>query len=206
MSNTPDESERTAADDAQHEYGADLPVTVSQRVSVVVERRPSENRWIDETWMPVGIVPAAEDRDTWRLLREADGVETYLAATLTLSLHRSEVEAYKLNLSNDVPTVLIVMTPSESGDMPYDVVLATCAAYEAEGYLMGGDELVEPVPMPPAFIAWVKEFADARYAPAAFVKRHRDKAPALVDHKFGKDPIFARTGRYEAGEDDGDGL
>ena len=42
--------------------------------------------------------------------------------------------------------------------------------------------------------------------PDTFVKRQRDTAPALVEHKFGKDPIFEKTGRYlSASKDEGNG-
>lgn len=174
------------------------PLSVSTRIGVVVERRPSQNRWIDEVWMPVAVIPGLEAGEPWQVMREADGVRTYLACTLSLSLHRAEVEAYKLNLSETAPKVLIVLSPAETGDMPYTVTLATCAPYEAEGYLMGGGEIVEPVPMPPEIIAWVKRFIDSHYREEPFVKRRRDEAQALVDHKFGKDPIFDRPGRYPA--------
>lgn len=85
------------------------PLSVSTRIGVVVERRPSQNRWIDEVWMPVAVIPGLEAGEPWQVMREADGVRTYLACTLSLSLHRAEVEAYKLNLSETAPKVLIVL-------------------------------------------------------------------------------------------------
>ena len=183
---------------------SDPPLQVSTSVGVVVERRESENRWIDEIWMPVGVIPAYPAGEPWRLMREAGGVKTYLARVVSLSLHRAEVESYKLNLSEPVPKVFIVMTRDEDGALPYRVELATCAAYEAEGYLTSGDVIVEPVPMPPELAVWVQDFIDSHDTPDEFIKRKRDKAPALVDHKFGKDPIFEKTGRYASGKGDGD--
>ena len=184
--------------------GGKAPVRASIDVGVVVERRASQNRWIDETWMPVSVIAGAPVGEPWRLMREADGVRSYLARVLTLTLHRSEVESYRLNLGEPVPRVFVVMTPAEEGAMPYEVLLVTCASYEAEEYLTGGDAIVEPVPMPPELLAWVADFIDMHGEPDTFVKRQRDTAPALVEHKFGKDPIFEKTGRYASGKGDGD--
>ena len=184
--------------------GSRPPLQVSISVGVVVERRESESRWVDEVWMPVGVIPAYPAGEHWQLMREAGRVKAYLARVVSLSLHRAEVEAYKLNLSEPMPKVFIVMMPHGEGDFPYEVELATCAPYEAESYLMEGEEIVEPVPMPPELIAWVKDFIDGHYQPDGFVKRQRDTAPALVQHQFGKDPIFGKAGRYASGRGDGD--
>ena len=58
--------------------------------------------------------------------------------------------------------------------------------------------------MPPELIAWVKAFIDGHYKPDGFIKRQREAASGLVDHQFGKDPIFEKTGRYASGQGDGD--
>lgn len=179
----------------------DRPIRASMSVGVIVEKRASKNVWIDEIWMPVGVVPAAPVGEAWRVIHEEDGLVRYVARVTSLTLHRSEVEAYKLNLSGPQPHVYVVLSPDMDGDMPYEVILATCAPYEAEGYMESGGEIVEPVPMPDEVAAWVKDFIDDHYHPEPFIKRKRDKAHRPADHKFGKEPIFEKGGRYASGTD-----
>ena len=183
---------------------AEISRTMSISVGVVVERRASSNRWVSETWMPVAVVAGAPVGEPWRIMHEEEGVTRYLARVLDLTLHRAEVESYKVNLNEPVPHVYAVLTETQDGPMPYEVVLVTCAPYEAEDYLVGDGEIVEPMAMPPEVLAMVERFIEAHDKPTEFRKRKRDKAAALEEQRFGKEPIFARTGRRDAPGDGGE--
>ncbi len=186
--------------------GAAPPRTTSISLGVVVERRASSNRWVSETWMPVAVVAGAPVGEPWRIMHSEDGMTRYLARVLELTLHRSEAEAYKVNLSEPVPHVYVVLTEADDGDIPYEATLVTCAPYEAEGYLVDDGAIVEPVPMPQDVLAMVEDFVEAHYKPVEFRKRRRDAPPAMEEQRFGKDPIFDPDARHQTPPgDDGTG-
>lgn len=170
-------------------------------VGIVVERRDSDNRWVDETWKPVGIIAGAPPVEGWRELAAGEGWRRYHAATVPLELHRTDAESYKYNLSTRTPSIFVVMAP-DSGDCPWRVLLATASAYEGESYLTSDELMVEAVPMPPEIGAFVRDFADAHFDPEPFRKRKRDRPPALEEAKFGKEPIFQRRRAGESGPED----
>ena len=150
--------------------------TASIRLGVVLERRPGVSRWAQWAWKASSVIPGAGDAD-WREMREEDGVTEYHAATATLELHRSDVEAYRVSLTMTPPTVFVVLRETTTSDpeRPYQVHAVTASAYEAQDYLDSGEEIVEPVPMPEGLIAWVRDFTDTHFHEEPFVKRKRDK-------------------------------
>ena len=163
-------------------------------VGIVVERRESKSPWIDAVWKPVSIIPGAPAIEGWRELASGEGWRQFHAATVTLELHHTDSESYKYNLSTRTPSVFVVMEPAGEGDMPWQVLLATASAYEGESYLTSDEGMVEAVPMPDEIKAWVRDFAEAHFAPEPFKKRKRDRTPAMEEEKFGKQPIFERGG------------
>lgn len=145
-------------------------------VGVVLERRPGVTRWIKHVWHPVAVLPGAGHAD-WKLLRQAGETREYHAATLPLALHRADVEAYKVSLTMTPPAVFVVLRKSEDPDDSHDIHVhaVTASAYEGQDYLDSGEEIVEPVPMPPGLIAWIRDFTDAYFKETPFIKRRRDK-------------------------------
>lgn len=149
---------------------------VSIPLGVVVRRTPGVTRWARHSWKPVAVLPGAPPAD-WRLLREDGETREYHAATMPLSLHRTEVEAYKVSLTMEPPAVFVVLRPADTADAVHDVYIhaVTASAYEAQDYLDSGEEIVEAVPMPEGLVAWVRDFVDGHYEEAPFVKRKRDR-------------------------------
>lgn len=150
---------------------------VSLSVGVVVRRQPGVTRWAKWIWKPVAVLPGAAPA-TWReLRREGEAVE-YHAATVTLELWRTDAEAYLVSLSMTPPAVFVVLRKDPQGtpELPYKVHAVTASAYEAQDYQDSGDEIVQPVAMPPGLIAWIEEFATRHMTDEAFVKRQRDRA------------------------------
>jgi len=145
-------------------------------VGVVIRRSPSVSRWATWAWKVVDVLPGAAPAD-WRVLREEDGVTEYHAATLPLTLHRRETEAYRVALAMDPPSVYVVLRPAEpdEGTRDYTVFLVTASSYEAQDYLDSGEEIVEQVPAPPGLVAWIRDFVDEHHVEEEFRKRRRDR-------------------------------
>ncbi len=146
-------------------------------VGVVIRRSPSISRWAKWSWKVVDVLPGAPDAD-WRVLREGNGVTEYHAATLPLTLHRRETEAYKVALAMEPPSVYVVLRPTEPDDddpHEYKVFLVTASSFEAQDYLDSGEEIVEQVPAPPGLVAWIRDFVDEHHVEEEFKKRRRDR-------------------------------
>ena len=145
-------------------------------LGVVLARRPGVTRWATHSWQAHAVLPGAGPAN-WRVLREEDGVTEFHAATLPLTLHRADVEAYKVSLSMKQPTVFVVLRPSEDPADEWDVYVqaVTASAYEAQDYLDSGNEQVEPVVMPEGLVAWVRDFVDDHFEEVPFIKRRRDR-------------------------------
>ncbi len=175
--------------------GQALQAEVSIRVGVVVERRRLDNRWAQWSWRPVAVFTDAPDIDAWRVLVADGDVTRFHAGTVTVTLHRKLVEAYKVNLARDEPSFWVVLRDAEeedADDMPYVVSTVTASPYEAQNYADTGEGLIEPVPVPPQLIGWLVEFVRAHPEQEVFKKRKRDRLK-VEELKFGKEPIFSRT-------------
>ena len=94
-----------------------------------------------------------------------------------MELWRTDTEAYRVALTNEPPTVYVVMRLSEDPDSPHEmqIVGVTASPYEAQDYCDTGEEIVEPVPMPPGLVAFVREFVERHHVEEEFVKRRRDR-------------------------------
>lgn len=142
-------------------------------VGVVLRRQPGATRWQKWVWRATAVLPGAPPAEWRELRREGEAVE-YHAATLPLEVHRTETEAYRVALSNEPPVCFVVLRPEEEGGVhPYKVHAVTASAFEAQDYTDSGEELVEPVPMPPALIAWLSAFVERHHEDEVFVKRQR---------------------------------
>lgn len=160
---------------------------VSLPVGVVVRRQPGVTRWAKWIWRPVAVLPGAPPAD-WRELRREGEVVEYHAATKSLDLWRTDAEAYLVSLAMTPPSVFVVLrrTLERGADIPYRVHAVTASAYEAQDYQDSGDDLVEPVAMPPGLVAWVEAFASRHMKDDAFVKRRRDRQPVdLIEDGVG---------------------
>jgi len=148
-------------------------------LGVVIEWRRVSNPWIDHVWKPVDVfpgAPAADPKGAWTLLDSGEGWARYHAGTLPLELFRGETAGYLLNLSQSPPRVFVMLRQAEAaaerGDLvPFHV---TACPQESQDYL-DADEIVEPVPMPPAVVALVREFVQLHHVDVPFEKRKRKR-------------------------------
>lgn len=148
------------------------PASATMPIGVVLERRPGVTRWAKYVWRAVAVLPGAKPAD-FRTLRDADGVAEFHAATLPLTLYRSDVEGYRVSLAMTPPSVFVVLRLDAATRHGIDVHKVTASSYEAQDHCDSGEEIVEPVPMPEGLAAWVSAFCDANYVETEFVKRKR---------------------------------
>jgi Protein of unknown function (DUF3305) len=150
--------------------------TAQMQVGVIIRKQPGVTRWAKWVWRAVDVLPGAGPADWRELRRDGEAVE-YHATTCTLEIHRAEAESYLVALSSNPPCVYVVMRPPEDPEAEHDVevFLVTASAFEAQDYQDSGEEIVEPVPMPPSMIAWLSEFVGRHYKDDKFVKRRRDR-------------------------------
>ena len=150
--------------------------TAELQIGVVIRRQPGVTRWAKWIWRPVAVLPGAGPADWHEMRRDGEAVE-YHAATVTMEVHRKETEGYRVALSNDPPSVYVILRPSEDPDAVHDmeVFRVTASAFEAQDYLDSGEEVVEPVPMPAELIAWLSAFVEMHHEDEVFKKRKRRK-------------------------------
>lgn len=155
-------------------------------LGVVLEKRAVENRWIKHAWRAVAVIPGAPALDAegpWRSLRsgkdgggDGDGDwEHFHAGTLSCDLFRKETEGYKVNLSQEPPRVFVVLRAGADLEVAHEwvPVHVTVCPYEAQDFLDSGEDLVEPVVMPPDLVAFVQAFVDRHHVDQPFYKRKR---------------------------------
>jgi len=174
-------------------------------VGVVIAREDIDSPWQEHVWRPIGVLPGAPSIDEWTELRRGDGWVHYHAQTVTLELFRKETDSYKFNLEGREPVVYIVLSDDEDDedDRPLGVHMVTVCPYEAADYLDSGEQIVEPVAMPPELFALVNDFVEQHHREEKFKKRKRLEVKQ-EEHKFGQEPIFEMRKRMKPEEPGGD--
>jgi len=171
---------------------------VSIPIGVVVAREDIESQWQDHVWRPVGVFLGALEIDEWTELRRGEGWVHYHAATVPLELFRKETDSYKFNLEGEEPAIYIVLSDEDDDDddRPLGVHMVTVCPYEAADYLDSGEQIVEPVAMPPEVFALVSDFIDEHHVEETFKKRKRNEV-RQEEYKFGQEPIVETRKRMK---------
>lgn len=140
-------------------------------IAVVMERRRLVNRWVDEAWEAVGVVPAFDDQvaATRRIVAEADR-DQYLVGGFVLELFRDEVEGYFVNLSSAIPKVFVMWRLEDGIGRPYSVSVS----YSEAARLLDSGENVDGITMPREIADWVGDFVNTHYKPAPRKKIRRN--------------------------------
>ena len=137
-------------------------------LGVVLRRAPGVTRWASVAWRMTGVIPFAPAPG--RVLLDEGGVREVHAATLPLTLHRADSEAYMQGLSARAPQVWCAMRSGSGEPVPFAV---TASPFEAQDWADGADDVLRSVSMPEALRAWVEAFAFAHHEEERFVKRRR---------------------------------
>lgn len=145
-------------------------------VSVIVERRPASSPWVEHVWVPVAVLPAPTVAKPWTVLHRHDGLTAYIAGQAEVELHPSDTLGYKANLDSGRPVLWVVLRPClDEPGMALHRVLADAA--EAEALVsVGGEDVIEPVPMPGPVREAVEGFVAEHHRDRGFFKRRRDRA------------------------------
>ncbi|MEP0522230.1 MAG: DUF3305 domain-containing protein [Hyphomicrobiales bacterium] len=149
---------------------------ISMPLGIVIRRQPGVTRWAKWVWRAVAVLPGAA-QESWKEMRREGEVIEYHAATVELELHRADAEAYMVSLSMEPPTIFVILRRDEDAASQHEYIVhsATASAYEAQDYQDSGEEIVEPVPMPPGLVAWVRSFTEVHFEEEEFKKRKRNK-------------------------------
>lgn len=166
---------------------AAVPKSLSIPLGVVLRRQPGVTRWAKWSWVVTAVIPNAGSGG-FRVLREDGPVTDYHAATVPLDLHHTEVESYRISLMMAPPSVFVVLNKGANAGNEHgiDVHLVTASADSGQRWQYSDEVIVEPVAMPEALAATIREFCDAHYKEEPFVKRKRDRKEVdLVEDGIG---------------------
>jgi len=144
-------------------------------VGVVIERRRARSSWVDFIWRPVMILPGVPDAAPWTTLAQDENATTFYAGAREVELFAASSGFYLDNLANDEPALWVVLRPTGL-EPPFEIVAVTADPHEGEAFTQAGDDLVEPVVMPPPVRAAIEAFVKERHVDNAFFKRTRDEA------------------------------
>lgn len=133
-------------------------------VAVVMQKRPSQSRWVDSIWEPHGVLP--DIGGAARVLREQGGAVQWLHPGFKIVLHKDEAEGYYLNLTGAQPRVFVLWRMEGEQALPLDVT----ASSEEAGRWMDGGHSVDAVAMPPAIFAFVGQYVEDNYRPQPKVR------------------------------------
>lgn len=147
--------------------------TRTMPLGIIIERREIDHAWEDHRWRPVAVIPGAAPVEDWRVIDRGDGWIRYHAATLPLEIHRQDTEGYKYNLGNTPPRLYLVLRYDDEAEHGIAPFLATACPYEAQAYLDGDEDLVEPVTMPDIIVQWLGEFVEEHHVDEPRYKRKR---------------------------------
>jgi len=149
-------------------------------LSVITAREPvSGNRWIDERWNVLGVVPGAvTSRIERRVLRAGPEGEHVLWGGLSLKLRKGEVDSYYHNLIGQSPGVYVYCDQDEGGE-PRPRAL-TVDYIDAMSHGEFGNA-THKVPMPPDVYRVVEAFVLAYYKPdePKMKRKHESKVSGI---------------------------
>lgn len=153
-------------------------------VGVVVERQRIDNPWIEARWRVLAVLPGVPDLPPWSVLDENGGRTRYYAGEAEIALHPTEAENHKHNLDGPQPSLYVILRRDGAAVHGLRLLSVTADPGEVDAHSDAGDDLIEPVPMPPAVAAWIAGFVARHYVERPFHKRQRDRAdPEALGHR-----------------------
>jgi hypothetical protein len=148
-------------------------------VGVIVERSKSVSQWSDFIWRPISVLVGEPQAQPWSKLSDDGKRTTFYAGAAEIELHRTETDNYRNNLMTETPLLWVALRPVDS-DPPYRLFAVTADPAEGEALTEAGNDLIEPVPMPPAVQDSVAAFVSEHHVEHQFLKRQRDSADPEV--------------------------
>lgn len=162
---------------------------LSFRVTVVMERYPTHNRWNSVQWRVVEVLP---DEGTYTGPTAIDNAPDALPGTLRmahpgyeLGIFRDEAEGYYLNVQAPEPAIFAIwrFNEDETEAIPHSVTLS----YNEAARRMDAQEKVDRVAMPPELFEMLSAWVAANYEPPKKKQRIRPES------------FKSKEGRYKSG-------
>lgn len=158
-------------------------------VAVIFERTELNNRWVNERWEPIAVIPpvvppmaTGPDTPTPVKISAPPASTRWRFDGHAFELHPCEAEGYYLNLVAPDPKAFVMWRMTEDGgDPPVFPVIVTVSYNEAARMLDGG-ERVDAVPLPEGIRAWMEPFVAEHYKPEPRKKVRRNDP--FVDGAF----------------------
>ena len=151
------------------------PETLRIPIGVVVERHRAHSPWLDAVYRPVSILSGVPATAPWTIIDSNEDVTTLYAGEAVIELFRTETAQYRENLASGKPSLWVVLRPVAK-EIPFALLLVTADPTEGEALTGVGNDLVEPVPMPPSMIRTVAGFIAQHPPSGSFYKRERDRS------------------------------
>ncbi|HZI84876.1 MAG TPA: DUF3305 domain-containing protein [Casimicrobiaceae bacterium] len=143
-------------------------------VTVIMQRIPLVNRWVDERWEAFAV--ELEDRPSARPMPHDPSAARWRCPGLEIELHPVEAEGYYLNVSAREPKVFVLWRMAEPGDItePRARPLIVTVSYNEAARFLDAGEQVDAVPMPGGLLAAMESFVAKHYKaePRKKVKRN----------------------------------
>ena len=156
------------------------PAVLRIPVGVVVERHKAQSPWLDAIYRPVSILSGVPATPPWTTIDSNEAATTLYAGEAVVELFRTDTAQYQANLESGKPSLWVVLRPTET-EVPYVLLLATADPSEGEALTGAGNDLVEPLPMPPSLIATIARFIAQHPPTVSFYKRERDRSGSARD-------------------------
>lgn len=142
----------------------------SMPIAVIMQRRTLNNRWVDEAWSAVGVVPDGGGLARLDILSDAPERSTYLVGGLKIDLYPDENEGYFENCIAPEPKVFIKWRMEEGRAMP----VQASVSYADGARMFDSGESADGVVMPAEIQAWLSDYLRQHYEPPK--KRGKDYA------------------------------
>ena len=154
-------------------------------VRVILERRISDNRWIDYLWSAVEVLPGSGDYNSEiKPIIDSDNdiskdkISIFKVET-EIDLHRAEAEAYFENLGSTDPSIYVILRPDGPDDDPttYGMSLdsVSLSPYVIQDVEDIGEDQIEKVLLKGPIAQFLEDFVSKHFKPTKFIKRKRDK-------------------------------
>ncbi len=169
------------------------PAILRIPVGVVVERHTAHSPWLDAIYRPVSILPGVPAAVPWTPIDSNEAATTLYAGEAVVELFRTDTDQYRANLASGNPSLWVVLRPAETA-VPFALLLVTADPSEGEALTGAGNDLVEPVPMPPSIVATIARFIAQHPPSGSFYKRERDRSGS-AHRDAGTRPLKGRGSR-----------
>jgi len=154
--------------------GAEKRLSDRFPVSVIMQKKLSDNAWVDEIWDAIGVTVGDQgDIDTGKkanVIFQHEGITQYLHTGFNLELFVDECESYYYNLISSTPRCFIVAEENDN-DVPTPFLVSL--SFDAAHSYLEGNEIVYAVDLPPELYRWSEAFILNHYAPEKKIKRKR---------------------------------